>query len=272
MVEGAEVLAGGYRLARVRETKRMLYVVQFLLMLVIVIFLINAEGGFSLKPFYLPINSFIYFLILMLLVFNVENFFFKALEIKFSKTESAKYYISKLSLRRSITVIVIAIVVVLLLWLPPLSSAVEDSLSKSGEIIGTEVFYNKDFLGLTTTNRITLSCDGEAVVYIVSEENYMLYHGNLDKLRYFRINIDNYVVNPVVSFEFPYMDYGKYYFVIDERYSSTITVHYKLHQNLSPTFLGFVPLFAMFFVSVNIGWISYILPQLRKFREKAIYR
>lgn len=272
MVEGAEVLAGGYRLARVRETKKMLYVVQLILVLVIVIFLINAEGGFSLKPFYLPINSFIYFLILMLLVFNIENFFFKALEIKFSKTESAKYYILKLSLRRSVMVIAVALIVVLLLWLPPLSSALEDSLSKSGEIVGTEAFYNKDFLGITTTNRITLSCDGEAVVYIVSEKNYNLYYGNLDMLRYFRINVDHYVADPVVTFDFPQMDYGKYYFVIDHRYSSSIIVHYKLHQNLSPTFLGFIPLFALFFVSVNVGWITYILPQLKKFRERAIYR
>jgi len=272
MAEDKEVLAGGYRMSRVRKTKAYLYLVQVITILAVIVFLITAEGGFSVKPFYLPINSFIYFLILMLLLFTVENFFFKALEMRFSRTPSSKYYIAKLSMRRSMIIIVIAAFVILLLWLPPISQAIEDSLSDSGEVVGTKAFYNKDFLGLTTTDSITLSASGEAYVYVVAEQHYIAYADSMDQLRYFRINAQNYVVNPTTSFEFPQLDYGKYYFVLDDRYSTTISAQYTIHQNLSPTFLSFVPLFALLFIVVNVGWLIYITPQMKKFAEKAIYQ
>jgi len=272
MAESRNALEGGFRMIRIRQTKIYLYVVQLILILAIMIFLVNAEGGFSLKPFYLPLTAFIYFLILMLLVFNIEGCFFRALEMKFIKTGSGRYYMAKRSIRRIYIIIAACALVIVILWVPAFSEGVESALSDSGEIDDVQSFYNKDFLGLTTTTGVTLSCNGEAVVYVVTEDNFLANSGNLDQLRYFRINSDDYVVNPTTSFSFPETAYGEYYFVVDYRYSTTTTVDYTLHQDLSPTFMGFVPLLSLFFIIVNVGWLTYLYPMKKKYAEKAIYR
>jgi len=258
---------------RLRQTKVYLYAVQLVLILAIVIFLINEEGGFSLKPFYLPLSAFIYFLILMLLVFNIESCFFRAMEMKFLKTDSGRYYMAKRSIRRAFVIILVSAVVIILLWVPVFTEGVEGVLSDSGEIDGVQSFYNKDFLGLTNTEGITLSCDGEAFVYVVTADNFLAHSGDMDQLAFFRINSNDYVVNPSAYFSFPAdTSYGKFYFVVDYRYSTTTTVEYTLHQNLSPTFSGFIPLFMIFFIIVNVGWLTYLYPMKKRYAEKAIYR
>lgn len=272
MEERPRTLEGGFRMVQIRKTKIYLYAAQLVLILAIAVILINIEGGFSLKPFYLPVNSFLFFLILMILIFNIEGCFFYALEMRFAKNESSKYYMAKRAIRRSIIIIIVAAVVVLILWLPVVSEGIETALSDSGEVDDLESFFNRDFLGLTTTDRITLTSEGEAYVYVVSEASYLSNVGNMDQLRFLRINSNDYVVNPTASFSFPEAEYGKYYFVVDYRFSTTDVVEYTLHQNLSSTFLEFVPLFGLFFIIVNVGWLTYLFPIKKKYAEKAIYR
>jgi hypothetical protein len=272
MVEGKDALEGGYRMVRIQKTKKYLYAVQLVLILAIAIFLLNVEGGFSAKPFYLPLDSFIYFVILMLLLLNIEGCFFRGLEMRVVKTDSAKYYMTKRSIRRSLIVIAVSAIVIIILWVPVISDGVESVLSESGEIDGIRSFYNKDVLGLTTTNRLSFTCEGEAYVYVVTEENFLVHSGNMDQLRFYRINSDDYIVNPSTSFNFPDSDYGKFYMVIDYRFSSVDTVQYTVHQTISTTFTTYVPLFAMFFIIVNVGWLSYLLPMKKRYSTKAIYR
>jgi hypothetical protein len=272
MVESKNVLEGGFRMVRIRQTKIYLYAVQLILVLAIVIFLVQTEGGFSLKPFYLPLSAFIYFLILMLLVFNIESCFFRGLEMRFLKTDSGRYYMTKRSMRRALIIIAIAAAVIIILWVPAFSEGVENTLSDSGQIDGVQSFYNKDFLGLITTDSVSLSCDGEAVVYIVTEDNFLLHLGNMDLLAFYRINSNNFNVDPAAYVPFAEASYGKYYFVVDYRYSDVDVVDYTLHQDISPTFTGFVPLFATFFIIVNVGWLAYLIPMRKKYAEKAIYK
>jgi hypothetical protein len=272
MVEGKDALEGGYRMMRIQRTKIYLYAVQLVLILAIVIFLLNAEGGFSLKPFYLPLDSFIYFVILMLLLFNIEGCFFRGLEMRVVKTDSAKYYMTKRSISRGLVIIAISALVIVILWVPAISDGVESVLSESGEIDGVRSFYNKDPLGLTTTSGIAFTCEGEAYVYVVTEENFLTHSGNMDQLRFYRINSNDYIVNPSTSFTFPDSDYGKYYMVIDYRFSSVDTVQYTVNQTISTTFTSYVPLFAIFFIIVNVGWLTYLLPMKKRYSAKAIYR
>ena len=272
MVEGKDALEGGYRMVRIRQTKIYLYAVQLVLILAIVIYLLEAKSGFSLKPFYLPLDSFIYFVILMLLLFNIEGCFFRGLEMRVIKADSSRYYMSKRSIRRGLAIIAISALVIVILWVPVFSDGVESVLSESGEIDGVRSFYNKDALGLTTTSRISFSCEGEAYVYVVTEKNFLAYSGNMDQLKFYRINSNNYIVNPSTSFTFPDSDYGKFYMVLDYRFSTVDTVQYTVHQTMSTTFTSYVPLFAIFFIIVNVGWLSYLIPMSKRYSTKAIYR
>lgn len=260
-------------MARVRRTKTLLYVVQIVLIFGIAIFLLETAGEFSMKPFFLPINSFIYFVILMGLIFTVEGFIFKRLEIRFTESMSSKYYMAKMATRRALVIIAIAAIVVLLLWLPPVADGIESALSTEGMVNGTSSFYNKDPLGLTSTEAVTLRAEGsEAQVYVVSESYYLVYSNNMDNLRYFRINTQNYMVDSESTFTFPEGDYEKFYVVTDDRYSSAESVSYTLHQDLSPTFMDFVPLFALLFIVANAAWIAYLVPLRKRYSVSAIYR
>jgi len=273
MEGGREALAGGFRLQRVRKVKLYLYIVQLLFVIGIVIFVLAAEGRFSLKPFYLPINSFIYFVLLMALIFSAEGFVFKTLEMRFSRSHSTKYYMAKIAVRRSLVIVLVAAVVLLIFWTPPVTKGIEDVLSKSGTVTGVASFYNEDPLGLTTTDRVTLTAvDGTARVYVVSEKHYRVYSHDMDMLSYFRINGQDDLADPTISFDFPRSDYSLYYIVIDHRYSNATAVTYTLHQNLSSTFIEFVPLFALLFIITNLGWIFYLIPMKRRYAAGAIYR
>ena len=176
------------------------------------------------------------------------------------------------SIRRSVIIIIAAAIVIIILWVPFISDGIEDVLSDSGSFTSTSSFYNKDFLGLTNTDRITLSCDSESYVYLVSEEYYKLYSGNIDQLRYFRINTNDYFLDPTASFDFPGSKYGKYYLVVDYRYSSSDVVEYTFHQNISQTFINFVPMLMIFFIVVNAVWIVYLYSTREKYAAKAIYK
>ncbi len=260
-------------MTRIRRTKTLLYVVQIALIFGIAIFLLETAGEFSLKPLFLPINSFIYFVILMGIIFTIESFIFKRLEIRFTDSISSKYYMAKMASRRAMVIIAIALIVILLLWLPPVTNSIEGALITESMVNGTSSFYNKDPLGLTATEKVTLRAQGgEAQVYVVSEEYYLAYSNNMDSLRFFRINAQNYVVNSEVTFAFPEGGYEKFYVITDDRYSSAEAVSYTLHQDLSPTFMDFVPLFALLFIVTNAAWIAYLIPLRKRYSVGAIYK
>ncbi|MFP4169481.1 MAG: hypothetical protein ACLFUV_00420 [Methanomassiliicoccales archaeon] len=272
MEGGREALEGGFRMAKLRQTKMYLFAVQLALVFIIAVFLIDAAGVFSIRPFYLPLGSFIYFVILMMLLFAVENFFFRGLEMKLSKSDSSKFYMARISIKRSVMVIAVAAAVMGVLLAPFVSNAIEDSLSDEGTVDGVQAFQNRDPLGLTSTESITLRSTEEAQVYVVSEDHYNAYSQDIDRLRYFRINGQNFEVDGSTTFEFPDSEYGKFYLVLDQTRSQADAVSYTLHQDLSGTFTGLVPLLALFFIIVHAGWLSYLVPLQKRYAGKAIYR
>ena len=280
MLNGKEALAGGYRLANVKRVKRFLFIIQTMILILIPIIVVLIEGRASLVPFYLPINSFIYFILLMALIMVVEGFVFKLLEMRLIQSPSSIYYIAKKAIQRGLVVIAISALVIVLLWAPFISQAIENSFNQTASLSNTNstaasqyvVFFDRDPLGLVAVDRITVtSFNGPARVYLVSESNYLLYSGDLSQLIPFRINSQNYVVDDQLMISLNPLPYGKYYLVLDTELSEATSVDVIVHKAISPTFLSYVPFFALLFIVAYGGWIAYMWPLKRKYSSGAIY-
>jgi|GEM_PF-542020 len=280
MLSGKEALAGGYRLANIRRVKRILFIIQIIILISIPIIVVLVEGRASLVPFYLPINSFIYFILLMALIMVVEGFFFKFMEMRLLRSPSAIYYIAKKAIRRGLVVIAVAAVVIFLLWTPFMSQAIENSFNHKETLNNTNsttasvfiVFYDRDPLGLGAVDRITVtSVNGPARVYLVSEKNYLLYSTELSQLIPYRINSQDYIADDQLTIPLNPLPYGKYYLILDTVRSDASAVNVVIHEAISSTFLSYVPFFALLFIGTFGAWMAYMWPMKRKYAVGAIY-
>lgn len=281
MLSAEEELSGGYRLASVRKTKRDLYIVELVILLTAVVLVIILEGRASLVPFYLPINSFIFFVLLMGLIIVVESFFFRALELRFIKSASTKFYICKMGIRSAIVAIIICVIVILVLWLPFIHIAIEDATATNGTLVNTGSttatqyysFNDRDPLGLTSVSEIQItSTGGEARVYLVSEQYFNDHKGDLNTLASYRVNTYDYVANPSLTIEVQGLAYGVYYLVLDTEFSDATSIDYTIKSSISPTFLSYVPLFALLYAVAYAGWMIYLTPLKKIYSEGAIYK
>ena len=280
MLSGKEALAGGFRLANVRRVRRYLFIIQIIILILIPIIVILIEGRASLVPFYLPINSFIYFILLMALIMAVESFFFKLLEMRLIRSPSTNYYIAKNAIRNGLIVVLVAAVVIVLLWTPFVAQGIENTFNQTETIQNNNsttpsqfiLFYDRDSLGLGAVDKITVtSSTGSARVYLVSEKNYVAYSSNLSLLIPYRINSQDYIVDHQLTIPVNPLPFGKYYLVFDTVRSEASSVSVTIHSAISPTFLDYVPFFALLFIVAYGGWMAYMLPVKRKFAGGAIY-
>jgi hypothetical protein len=238
------------------------------------------EGRASLVPFYLPINSFLYFILLMALIMVIEGFVFKILEMRLIPSPSANYYIAKRAIRQGLIVVAISAVVILLLWPPFMSQAIENSFNKTVTLNNTNsttpsefvMFYNGDPFGLGAADKITVtSINGPARVYLVSEKYYLSSSTDFSQLMNYRINSQDYIANDQLTIHLNSLPYGKYYLILDTVHSDASAVSIVIHTVISSTFLSYVPFFALLFIIAYGAWMAYMLPVKRKFSSGAIY-
>ncbi len=281
MLSSKDELAGGARLAQVRLIKKRLYLVQLAIVIIVPIVVILLEGRASLVPFYLPINSFIYFILLMALIIVVEGFIFRILEMRLLRSSSSKYYIAKSSIRRGFLIIAIGAIVIFVLWAPFISQGMENAFSTNATLVnsgGSSItpassmsFYDRDALGVFSVDHLTITASGgEAIVYVISDKAYSE-GGTVSSLAAYRINILDDRANPTLTVDMSGLPYGKYFVVVDTMQSSAPTVQVTVHPSYSPVFLSYVPLFALLFVVAYLGWILYLTPMMRKYSHQAIY-
>lgn len=281
MLSGKEELAGGYRLAHVRRAKRYLYLAEIVVLIAAVVLVLILEGRISLVPFYLPLNSFLYFVLLMGLIILLESYIFRVLEMRLIKSDSTKFYICKVGIRRAMIGFAVCVVVILLLWLPFVHSAIENTLVTKGSLSNNHSvaatssvsFFDRDPLGISAVSKIKVKANGGAArVYVVSEKNFEEHRGSVTSLAVYRVNTDQFIFEREGVIELGELPFGKYYIVLDTQLSTATSVDYTVVRSISPTFLSFVPFFALLFALANLAWIIYLTPLKKKYAEGAIYR
>lgn len=265
----SNTLEGGVRLAQVRNTKRNLMIVQMVIVVAAVVVLAAMGGEIQLKPFYFNIGSVLYFVILMALVIGVENFFFTYLEQWFTKSFSAKSYMLKRSIRRSMIIIVIAAIAVLLVLTPFVANGIANATSESGRTTTVATFQNRDELGLTTVDTIHVVSGSPAEVIIISKANYQVYSGNMEALRqHAMLTADD--TSPGLDLAFPHTPYGEYCIVVNSE--DPVEVTFTVHRTLSPTFVAFTSMFGALFIGFYAAWILFASQIRSRYTKGAVYR
>ncbi len=270
MVSAEDKLEGSYRLHRILKMRLATYLLEIAIIIGVSLFLLDVMGA-SMKPFYVPVDSFIYFAVLMLFVIGLEAFFFRLLEIKYVKSNSKKYLIAKKTMKRSLLIMAVAALVVILIWTPFLPNYITEQTQHQGNIVGEKyMFYTKGHLGLTYVNRVEITSNAPVKVYIISKDNYdnnMLV--NKTEVSIFSGSITS--PNKTLVWKTSVLPHAQYYIVVENGDNQSATVHYTIDMHMSDTFVFYIPLISMLFIIFNAGAIAYLIPIKNKYKEGSIY-
>jgi len=261
-----ETLGAGGRLLAIRKVKETLYIVQVAVTIAFSVVLVLLSGELQLVPLFVPLESFWYFLVLMGLVFIVEAFVFRSLEIRFAKNVTSSYYMVDKSQKRAVLGLIAVSVLLVLSLLPVAVEGVQDTMGASGNISGSVYFYNKDFAGITYVDRITLTSDYPAEAYLVTETVYLLYAGNPELVSEYKLNAQ-YQVNGTLVIDVPAIERDILYLVVNGS-----VVHYDLHTAFAPGYLTYMPFMLAGYLVAFAAWMIYLMPLRLRLAKEAIYR
>ncbi len=272
-------LEGGYRLVHIQRTKRSLFIAQAIIILAFAVYLLWAEGGFSMKPFFISVNSFIFFVLIMGIVVMVEGFVFIMLELRFMKSQSAKFLITQRSVRSSVLWAAVALIAILLLWAPILPEMLDANMGASGSVSsdsstvpGVTTMFNSDPLGMVEVTRIEMLSDGQmAEVFILTEANYKLFKDDGKAvLGAYRIN-DDYKADPEIDVEFPATRHSRFYILVYSVDDVPVTVNFDTSRNVNTSLVNYLsPILAVFLIG-NAVWAVYMFMMNKRFKQ-GIYR
>lgn len=270
---------GGYRLMHIHNTKRRMFLVQAAIVLIFAAYLVYAGGGFSIKPFYLSINSFLYFVLLMMLLILAEAYVFTALEMRFVNSESAKFLITQRTFRSALVWTVAWVLILLLFVLPFLPGVVAESTQSRGELMATSsedpasfVVFNTDAFGLTEISKIEVEAMGEVEVFVLTDYNYQLFQEDgMEVLGGYRVNVDDYMATPDLTIAFPDMPHGKFYVLFYSLNDVPAEVDYVIEREVSEILMDYMPLMSVAFVAVNGVAMFYMFTINQRYKQ-GIYR
>ena len=271
----SRVLEDSIRLAKIRRIKWTLYIVQAIMLVALAILLIFVMGNAQIKPvLYLPLDSFIAVMVLLLLVMCVESFFFRVMEIKFARSSSAKHLMAKNSIRRAILIAIVAGVVVVLLMAPPVLSVIQDATSRTAVLSAEEpiTFWSRDPLALQEMVEVEVTAVNPVEVYLVDGGLFDEDNWTISEMFIFRVNKAEFMVDGDIVIDVPEANHNKYVLVLNDHESEGSVATVTIVRDVSGILTGIVSLLALAIVVANIAWVAYLLPIERKYSKGSIYK
>jgi len=282
MPASGRVLEDSIRLSKIRKTKLTLYIVQAVMLVALGFILVVVVGGATLKPhLYLPLDSFLAVVVLLILIICIESFFFRILEIRFARSTSARHLMAKNSIKRALIIAIVAGVAVMILGVPSILGGIESTGSKTLSLstrADPTSFFSSDTFSLTETAEVKVQSTRVVQVYLLDEEIFSQYYYSEDSMTLmysYRLNRDpgNYIVNQELTITIP-NDAGhkKYYLVLNDMDNPGTSATATIGMELSGTFTGIMTLLLIALVVTNIAWVAYLVPIERKYSSGSIYK
>ena len=275
MPASGKVLEDSIRLSRIRRIKLTLYAVQAAMIVALAVLVVFVLGEAHIKPtLYLPLNSFMAVLVLLLLILCLESFFFRVLEIRFARSSSAKHLMAKNSIKRAIVIAAVTGVIAIVLAVPAVRGSIETSGQDTLDVSPSAPpsFYSTDVFALMVVKDLALESQKEIHVYLVTDDVYQRNVGNVSALYSFRLNTNDYVLNGSLTLKVPTLGYTKFRVVLNDMQNPGTSATMRLVKQFSPTFTGTVSLFMIAFVVANAAWVAYLMPIERKYSAGSIYK
>jgi hypothetical protein len=271
-----EMLEGEAYWGRIRGIKRRLFVLELVLIAVLGSVLIFFSSEFQTNPFFIPLDTLLWFIIIMAFVIEIEGFVFRIMQIRIAKSDSTKHLMTINSIRKAMVIIIASALIATIFLVPAIADGMEGTLTVRGEIRpdSPQQFLPSDPLGLSRVFSVSVQCDVVAEVYIVSTFNYDLHKGNWPALKGSALNTRTIVDHNLVVL-MPNVTYSVFYLLIDPTSSvigNQTAASYSLEMQLSGTLTSFAPLMAIVFLIANAVWIAYLFPLGRKYAHGSIYK
>ena len=273
----SRVLEDSIRLAKIRRIKWTLYIVQLIMLVALAILLIFVMGDAQIRPvLYLPLDSFVAVMVLLLLVVCVESFFFRVMEMRFARSSSAKHLMAKNSIRSAIMIAVVAGIVAVLLVAPPVLSVIQNASSRTSVLSAEEpiTFWSRDPLALQVMVEVEITAVNTVEVYMVNGELFDEENWSISQMFIFRMNKNpaEYVVDDNLIIEVPEADHTKYVLVLNDLENPGSVATVTILRDVSGILTGVVSLLAIAIVVANVAWVAYLMPIERKYSKGSIYK
>jgi hypothetical protein len=283
MPASGRVLEDSIRLSRIRRIKLTLYIVQAVMLIALGFLLILVVGGATLKPhLYVPLDSFLAVLVLLLLIICLESFFFRMLEIKFARSSSARHLMAKNSMKRSVLIAAVAGIAAMVLAVPSIVNAVENSIQQNlvvGPGVEPPKFYSSDVLNIAKTTEVDVTAPKQVEVYLLDDDVFSANwvpdsQDSMNSMYSYRLNRENYVVpeNQVLTIEIPDAGFVLYHLVLNDMDNPNTSIRVEVTKELSGTFTGIISLLMIAFIVANVAWVAYLVPIERKYAAGSIYK
>jgi hypothetical protein len=274
-----KVLEDSIRLSNIRRIKLSLYAIQAVMLIALAFLLIFVLGNASISPvLFLPLNSFIAVMVLLLLILCLESFFFRILEIKFARSSSARHLMAKNSIKRSILIAIVTGIFAMMLAVPSIRGGIENYGNATTDVspnAEAPAFYSSDVFALINVVTVQATASKDVRVYLLEDDVYTQYNGSMAD--YFRLRLNTYAYNvtPASTTEIPVLNTGsyvKYRLVLDDWQNPGTSATIVVEKQMSPTFTGIVTLLLIAFLVANIAWTVYLMPIERKYAVGSIYK
>ena len=274
-----KVLEDSIRLSRIRMIKLSLYTIQAVMLIALAFLLIFVLGDASISPvLFLPLNSFIAVMVLLLLILCLESFFFRILEIRFARSSSARHLMAKNSIKRSVLIAIVTGILAMMLAVPSIRGGIENYGNTTTEVSPNTVapaFYSSDVFALISVVEVQTTAPKHVQVYLLEDSVYSKYNGSMEAYYTFRLNTNDFEVVPdsTTTITIPNSgSYVKYRLVLNDMQNPGTSATIVIEKQMSSTFTGIVSLLLISLLVANIAWVAYLMPIERKYSVGSIYK
>jgi len=274
MTATREMLEGEAYWGRIRTIKRNLYILEAVLVIAMGVVLIGTSEEFSMNPFLIPFDRLLWFVLIIVLVVELEGFIFRFMQIQIARSDSVKYIMATNSIKRGVIVAIIAAIIAMALLLPGAAQGLEGALSYHGTATPGDPsrFQNKDPLGLSSVTSVSIHCSAPANICLVSQFIHDTYPG--DSVREHALN-KQLLASPDMEIDLSAFGYSTYYLFVWSENSSenaNLTVAFTLNTKLSDSVTSLLPIVAIITVVANAVWVEYLFPLRKACACKSIYK
>ncbi len=271
MSRADEVLEKTFYLNRIKSLEIRAYMIQIAAMIGIGFFFSLLQGA-TFKPFYLPMEFFIYVALIMLIAMAFESFFFTTLEMKNQETDSGKYFTAKKASKNALKIMVMAIVFIVIFANPVSEKMIEDIATESHTVemknsTATFEFSSVDRFGIMR-NSVEVSGRGYSGEYRVFLLDRDAYYPGINYTINARYSSQTYGDNITILYPPETRGYYEYVVVILGNGSGDFSV--RVLKEISNDFVLYVAIFLSVIAISNAWWFVYLQKDIKKYGTELV--
>ena len=268
----SDVLGSTFYLARIRSLAMRAYALQIAVMVGMGFFLSLVQGA-KFKPFYFPLEYFMYVVYIMLFAMFLESFSFIMLEIKNQDTDSAKFFTAKKSASKALKIMLIALIILIILANPIAEKQLEGVSART---------YTLELKGGNATMEIS-SVDRFGLMHKYAVIEGKTYHGDYDAYLIYSSYYSDNMSNPAarsrlkfinqssekaLSVNPPDSTYEEYEILIHTNGNGSFTV--RLYNDVTDSFVIYTGVFVICTAILYAWWYVFMQKRIKMYGTELV--